>query len=53
MTNFDALADAGACGFTDDGIPLLDALPAMKQCKAAELHMPISLPEEDKAFHHQ
>lgn len=25
MTDFDALADAGACGFTDDGIPLLNA----------------------------
>ena len=24
MTDFDALANAGACGFTDDGIPLLD-----------------------------
>ncbi len=26
MTDFDALANAGACGFTDDGIPLLDAV---------------------------
>ena len=51
MTDFDALANAGACGFTDDGIPLLDAVfcyQAMK--KAAALHMPISLHEEDKAF---
>lgn len=51
MTDFDALADAGACGFTDDGIPLLNATfcyEAMQ--KAAALHMPISLHEEDKAF---
>lgn len=51
MNDFDALKDAGACGFTDDGIPLLDAVfcsRAMK--KAAELNMPISLHEEDKSF---
>ena len=51
MTDFDALADAGACGFTDDGIPLLDAVfcyAAMQ--KAADLRMPISLHEEDKSF---
>ena len=51
MTDFDALADAGACGFTDDGIPLLDATFCYKAMqKAAELDMPISLHEEDKAF---
>ncbi len=51
MNDFDALAKAGACGFTDDGVPLLDALfccDAMK--KAASLGLPISLHEEDKAF---
>ena len=51
ITDFDALASAGACGFTDDGIPLMDATfcyQAMQ--KAAELHMPISLHEEDKEF---
>ena len=51
MTDFDALANADACGFTDDGIPLMDATfcyQAMQ--KAAELHMPISLHEEDKEF---
>ena len=26
MNDFDALAKAGACGFTDDGVPLLDFL---------------------------
>ena len=46
-----ALADAGACGFTDDGIPLRNAsflYQAMQ--KAAELDMPISLHEEDPSF---
>ena len=51
MTDFDALVKAGACGFTDDGIPLLDATFCYKAMqKAAELHMLISLHEEDKAF---
>ena len=51
LVDFQAMADAGACGFTDDGIPLLNATfcyEAMQ--KAAALHMPISLHEEDKAF---
>ena len=51
ITDFDALVSAGACGFTDDGIPLMDATfcyQAMQ--KAAKLHMPISLHEEDKEF---
>ena len=51
INDFKALKEAGACGFTDDGIPLLDAefcSQAMK--KAAELNMPISLHEEDKSF---
>ena len=51
MTDFDALTANGACGFTDDGIPLMNAVfcyNAMK--KAAELHMPVSLHEEDKSF---
>ncbi len=51
LTDFDALASAGACGFTDDGIPLLDAVFCYKAMeKAASLHMPISLHEEDKSF---
>lgn len=51
MTDMDALKEAGACGFTDDGIPLRDAAflyKAMK--KAAGLNVPISLHEEDPAF---
>ena len=51
LTDMDALKKAGACGFTDDGIPLLDAkfcYEAME--KAAALDVPISLHEEDPAF---
>lgn len=51
MNDLEALKNAGACGFTDDGIPIMDATlcyNAMK--KAAELDMPISLHEEDPAF---
>ena len=51
LTNMEELANAGACGFTDDGIPITDAkicFEAMK--KAAELDLPISLHEEDPAF---
>lgn len=51
LTAMDELAKAGACGFTDDGIPITDAslcYEAMK--KAAALDMPISLHEEDPAF---
>ena len=48
LTDMEALADAGAAGFTDDGIPLTDEkllLEAMR--KAKELDLPISLHEED------
>lgn len=51
MTDFESLAKAGACGFTDDGIQIMDAAlcyQAMK--KAAELDMPVSLHEEDPDF---
>lgn len=51
MTNFAALKAAGACGFTDDGIPLRDAgLCYRAMEKAAELDVPISLHEEDPVF---
>ena len=51
MNNLEALASAGACGFTDDGIPLMDAsFCRLAMEKAAALHMPISLHEEDKSF---
>ena len=46
-----ALKDAGACGFIDDGIPLLNAEFCYKAMEAAEaLNVPISLHEEDPAF---
>ena len=50
-TDMDALKKAGACGFTDDGIPLLNAelcFHAME--KAAKLNVPVSLHEEDPSF---
>ena len=51
MTDMTALKEAGACGFTDDGIPLKNAAflyDAMETAKA--LDVPISLHEEDPAF---
>ena len=51
MNDLEALKNAGACGFTDDGIPITDAsLCYQAMLKAAELDMPISLHEEDPAF---
>lgn len=51
LVDMEAMADAGACGFTDDGIPVLDEkilVEAME--KAHELDLPVSLHEEDPAF---
>lgn len=51
MTSMKELAATGACGFTDDGIPLKNAAflyKAMEEAKALDL--PISLHEEDPAF---
>ena len=51
LTDMDALKAAGAVGFTDDGIPLMDqklVRPAM--LKAKELDVPLSFHEEDPAF---
>ncbi len=51
LVDMQALADAGAAGFTDDGIPVMDEkvlVEAMLQAK--ELNLPISLHEEDPAF---
>ena len=51
MTDMKELAEAGACGFTDDGIPLKDAAFLYKAMQTAkELDLPISLHEEDPAF---
>ncbi len=51
LTDMDALHAAGACGFTDDGIPIADeklVVKALQKCK--ELDVPISLHEEDPAL---
>ncbi len=48
LTDMEALAKAGAVGFTDDGIPLVKeevVLDAMKKSK--ELDLPLSFHEED------
>ena len=51
MNDLKALKEAGACGFTDDGIPIVNpTLCYNAMLKAAELDMPISLHEEDPAF---
>ncbi|MCC8050402.1 MAG: dihydroorotase [Clostridiales bacterium] len=51
LTEFETLAALGACGFTDDGIPLSDAKlveTAMRRAKA--LGLPLSFHEEDPVF---
>ncbi|MCR4728130.1 MAG: dihydroorotase [Lachnospiraceae bacterium] len=49
LTDMEALKAAGAAGFTDDGIPLMDeALLKTAFEKAAALNVPVSLHEEDK-----
>jgi dihydroorotase len=51
LTDFEALSAAGACGFTDDGIPLLDeklVIEAMN--RARSLNLPLSFHEEDPAL---
>lgn len=51
LVDMDALADAGAVGFTDDGIPIMDEhILTMAMKKAVELDLPISLHEEDPEF---
>lgn len=51
LTDMDALKAAGAGGFTDDGIPLMDQkLVCQAMLKAKELDVPLSFHEEDPAF---
>ena len=51
LTDMEALAAAGAAGFTDDGIPVLDGeLLEKALVKAAALDLPVSLHEEDPAY---
>lgn len=49
LTDMEEMKKCGAAGFTDDGIPLMDEAFLEKAMeKAAALHLPISLHEEDK-----
>lgn len=51
ITDLEALAKVGACGFTDDGITIMNAqLCYQAMEKASALDLPISLHEEDPAF---
>ena len=51
LTDFDALVDAGATGFTDDGKPLMDAeLVKTALLKAKALGKIVSFHEEDPSF---
>ena len=51
LTDMDALKAAGAVGFTDDGIPLMNGkLVQQAMLKAKELNVPLSFHEEDPAF---
>ncbi len=51
LTDMETLAENGAAGFTDDGIPLMDeALLRQALRRAAKCGKPVSLHEEDPAF---
>lgn len=51
LTNLEKLYAAGACGFTDDGIPLTNAgFLEEAMTRIARLGVPISLHEEDPAL---
>lgn len=49
--DFDSLAEAGAIGFTDDGVPVMDPAVLEKALReAVRLDLPVSLHEEDKTL---
>jgi dihydroorotase len=51
LTDMEALSDARAVGFTDDGIPLMDEGKLREALRrAAALHKPVSLHEENPAL---
>lgn len=51
LTDMEALKDAGAAGFTDDGVPIRDVQVLVKAMEeAVRLDLPISLHEEDGSF---
>ena len=51
LTDMETLLKKGAAGFTDDGIPIMDAgLMEQAMAKAAALNVPISLHEENPEY---
>lgn len=51
LTDMEALKNAGAAGFSDDGIPIMDEELLRKAFTVAKsLDMPVSLHEEDPSF---
>ena len=53
LVDMETMADNGACGFTDDGIPIMDEkLLCEAMIRARKLNLPISLHEEDPYFIH-
>ena len=51
LCDLEALAKAGAAGFTDDGLPVMDAgLLEEALIRAGKLGLPVSLHEEDKSY---
>lgn len=51
LTDMKALKEAGAVGFTDDGVPLMNGQLVQEAMEeAARLNMPLSFHEEDPAF---
>ncbi len=51
LVDMDALADAGAASFTDDGLPIMsEEVLYNAMLKVKELDLPISLHEEDPLF---
>ncbi len=51
LTDMETLLKNGAAGFTDDGIPIMDAgLMEQAMAKAAALNVPISLHEENPEY---
>ena len=51
LNDLRALASCGAAGFTDDGLPIMDAsLLAEALAIAKKLELPVSLHEEDKSY---
>ncbi|MCR5468467.1 MAG: dihydroorotase [Lachnospiraceae bacterium] len=53
LVDMKSLKDAGAVGFTDDGVPIMDETVLYEALKKAkELDVPVSLHEEDPSFMH-